>query len=176
TVRPSPVSSAVVGYVLLPIGHTLRSIQAAANDEALDIVGPLIDLGAAHAAIDALHAEVLDIADAAKRLDGVGADRFSRLRGKELGHRGFSQARPAGILERSRVQRELARGFEARCHVGETERDGLVLEDWLAEGLTLMGVAHGNLERRPRHAHALGGDADAPAFQVGERDAVTATL
>src|SRR5262249_35690769 len=74
------------------------------------------------------------------------------------------------------MQRELARGLEADCHIGKTEGDGLVLEDPLAEGRALMGIAHRNLERRARHAYALGGDANTTAFQVGERNAIAASL
>src|SRR5262245_24126333 len=94
-----------------PIAIPHRSIQAAADDEALDIVGALVDLGTTHAAIDALHAEVLYVAGAAKRLDSVGADLFGRLRGEELGHRCFGQAGSTSVPEDGRMQRELARGL-----------------------------------------------------------------
>ena len=57
-------------------------------------------------------------------------------------------------------------------HVGEAERNGLMLEDGLAEGVTLVRVPHGDLEGRAGHADALGGDADASSFKVGEGDAI----
>src|SRR5215467_5166890 len=154
----------------------IRSIQAAADHKALDIVSSLVDLGAAHAAIDALHTEIFYVADATKRLDGVGTNLLGRLRREQLGHRCFGQAGPASVLERGGMQRELARGLEADRHIGKAEGDCLVLEDRLAEGFALMGIAHRNLERRPRHAYALGGDANATAFQVGKRNAVAPPL
>src|SRR6185436_11108774 len=68
------------------------SRQAAADDQALDVVGAFVDLRAAHAAADALHAELLDVAGAAQRLHCVGTDLLRRLGGEQLGHGGFGQA------------------------------------------------------------------------------------
>ena len=70
------------------------------------------------------------------------------------------------------MQRELPRRLQAGRHVGQPEGHGLVLEDRLAERLSLVRIAHGNLEGGLREPHALGADADASAFQVGERDAI----
>src|ERR1700682_3593205 len=101
-------------YSLLDIPYSLSSSnQTAADDEALDVVGALVDLGAAHAAIDALDAEVLDVAHAAQRLDRVGAYALGRLGGEQLGHGRLRQAGPARILEGGRVQGQLARGLQA---------------------------------------------------------------
>ena len=46
----------------------------------------------------------------------------------------------------------------------------LVLEDGLAEALAVLAVGQRRLEGRARHAHALAGDADAPAFQARQRN------
>jgi len=51
-----------------------------------------------------------------------------------------------------------------------------VLDDRLAEGLSLARVRERRVERRPRHADRLRGDADAPAFEVRQRDPVAFTL
>ena len=74
------------------------------------------------------------------------------------------------------MQHELPRRLQARRHVGQPEGHGLVLEDRLAERVALMRVAHGDLQRGLRQADALGADADAPALQVGERDAIALAL
>ncbi|MCY1293626.1 hypothetical protein D9M70_428910 [compost metagenome] len=65
---------------------------------------------------------------------------------------------------------------DLRGHVGQAEGHGLVLDDRLAEGLALVGVVARRLEGRTRHADGLRGDADAPAFQVGQGDAVALPL
>ena len=49
--------------------------------------------------------------------------------------------------------------------------DGLVVEDGWPK-LSLLGVGHGDIERAARHAHALRGNADAPAFQAAQGDAL----
>ncbi|MNF90364.1 hypothetical protein D3C84_729240 [compost metagenome] len=51
-----------------------------------------------------------------------------------------------------------------------------MLQQRLAERFTLTGVVARHLEGRAGHAHRLRGDADAPAFEVGQGDAVTVTL
>src|SRR5215475_4785055 len=150
--------------------------QAAADDEALDVVGALIDLGAAHAAIDALDGEVRHVTGAAQRLDGIGTDPFGGLGGDELCHRCFDQTRQARILAGGGVQSELTRRLEARRHIGQPERYGLVLEDRLAEGTALVRVPDGDIEGCPGHADALRGNADASALQVGQGDAIALPL
>ncbi|KAG1241920.1 hypothetical protein G6F65_023276 [Rhizopus arrhizus] len=62
--------------------------------------------------------------------------------------------------------------MDLRGHVGQPERHRLVLHDGLAERLPVAGVVARAFERRARHADGLRGDADAPAFQVGQRDLV----
>ncbi len=61
-------------------------------------------------------------------------------------------------------------------HVRQAKRDRLVLDDRLAERRALTGIVAGGFEGRARHADGLGGDADAPAFQVRQGDAVTLAL
>ena len=47
-------------------------------------------------------------------------------------------------------------------HLREPERDRLVFDDGLAEGLPLARKIAGRLERGPGRAHRLGGHRDAP--------------
>ena len=83
----------------------------------------------------------------------------------------FRQGWPAS-LQAGGMPDQLPRRLDLRRHVGEAEVHRLVLDDGLAEGLALLRIAHRRLERRARHADRLRGDADAPGFEIGERDAV----
>ena len=60
----------------------------------------------------------------------------------------------AGVLEVSRLEHEQAGGLDLRGHVGELELDRLVVGDLLAERLSLLGVAQGELEGSLGHADA----------------------
>jgi hypothetical protein len=65
---------------------------------------------------------------------------------------------------------ELARRLDPGRHLGEAELHRLVLEDGLAERDAFLGVRERGVERGARHADRLRADADAPAFEAGERD------
>ena len=56
-------------------------------------------------------------------------------------------------------------GFQLGGHVGQFVLHGLVFKDGLAESHALFGVFEGRFKGRTGHAHALAGNADAPAFQ-----------
>ena len=71
---------------------------------------------------------------------------------------------------------ELARGFHLHGHVRQAEIDRLMLGDRLAERDALPCVRERVIERRARHADRLRGDADAPGFEIGERDAIAAAF
>ena len=71
---------------------------------------------------------------------------------------------------------ELPRRLDLRGHVGEAEIHRLMLDDRFAEGAALVRVLERGLERGARHAHRLRRDANAPAFEVGQRDAVARAL
>ncbi len=60
--------------------------------------------------------------------------------------------------------------------LGQSEADRLVVENGLPKALTLPGVGQRTFKRATRHAHALGGDANAPAFQSAQRNFVTFAL
>ena len=70
------------------------------------------------------------------------------------------------------MQHELARGFELGRHVGKAKCNGLMFDDGFAEAFTLLRVGERNLVGGAGHAHGLRRDADATAFQIGQRDTV----
>jgi hypothetical protein len=110
--------------------------------------------------------KVVDVAVAAVDLDRVGADLLGHLGGEQLGHRGFLEAGPSGVAQRGGVMHHLSRDLDLRRHVGKAEIHRLVFEDRLAETLAFMGVVQRRLEGRAGHAHGLGRNADAAAFEV----------
>jgi hypothetical protein len=62
-----------------------------------------------------------------------------------------------------------ARGVDLGGEVGERERDSLVLDDRLAEGLALNRIVARELQRCPRDPDRLGGDHRTCAFERSER-------
>ena len=61
------------------------------------------------------------------------------------------------VLEPGRVQGHRAGGLDRRLHVGEHERQSLVVDDPLAEGLALLGVRDRVVERALRETGGDGG-------------------
>ena len=145
--------------------------KRAADDHALDVARSLVDLRHAHVAVDALDREIADVAVAAVDLDGIRTHALGHFRGEQFRHRGFLEAGLAGVAQAGGVQHHLPRHFGLRGHVGKPEVHRLMFDDGLAEADALVRVFQCRLECRARHADRLGGDADAPAFQVGQRDA-----
>ena len=88
---------------------------------------------------------------------------------EELGDAGLHVAALAGLVGDGRALGEQPRGLGTGHHVGELDLDRLVLADRLAEGLALLGVAHGLVEAGLGHADAAGGDVDAAEFQPAQR-------
>ncbi len=74
------------------------------------------------------------------------------------------------------MQHHLPRHGDLGRHVGQAKGDGLVFGKRLAECLSVPGVIAGGFEGCTRHAQSLGGNADAPAFQVRQGNAVTLAL
>src|SRR6266498_3151818 len=79
--------SRVAGGLLILAG------KRAADHQALDVVGALVDLGDPHGAENALDAVIRDVAGAAQRLDRIRADALGGLAGKQFRHRGLFEAR-----------------------------------------------------------------------------------
>lgn len=125
---------------------------------------------------DPLHRIIRHVAVTAVNLDGVRADTLGHFEAKELGHRGLRKTGLTRFLQRRRMQHKLPRRLNARRHVREAKRHRLMLHDCLPESLALAGIIPRRLEGGLRHADRLRGDADAPAFQIGERDTITLPL
>ncbi len=68
------------------------------------------------------------------------------------------------------MQDQQARCVEPGMHVGEHVGHALVLDDRLVELDPLAGVAQCRFEGCPGDTQCLGGDTNAPAFQVRQGD------
>ena len=77
-------------------------------------------------------------------------------RREQLGHAGLDVVALAGVLEPGRVDHQQVRGLDLGGHLGQLERDRLVLGDLLAERLALLGVRDRQLERADRDAAGRG--------------------
>ena len=66
---------------------------------------------------------------------------------EQLGHAGLDVVALAGVLQPGRVDHQQVRGLDLGGHLGELERDRLVVGDRLAERLALLGVGDAELER-----------------------------
>ena len=76
----------------------------------------------------------------------------------------MSERSPASFI-RAAFMRQQPRRLEPGAHLGELERDRLVLGDRLAERLSLLAVAQRQLERALGDADAAGGDVDAAELE-----------
>ncbi|MNL13684.1 hypothetical protein D3C87_1345970 [compost metagenome] len=105
-----------------------------------------------------------------------GAYLLGHFRGEQLGHRRLDQGRLATVAQGRGVVHHLPRHGDLGGHVRQAECHGLMLDDRLAETLTLTGVIAGRFERSAGHAHRLRSDADTSAFEVGQGNPVTFAL
>src|SRR3954449_6636008 len=107
----------------------LHSRDGAGDHHALDLGGALedrVDLGVAVHALDRVLARV---AVAAEDLDRALGAPHRDLAGLELAHRALGvRERAAGPAHPRRAPDEQARGVDLHLHVGERERDRLVLD------------------------------------------------
>src|SRR6266568_3315030 len=160
---------------------TLRRPGSAPGDlardqQALDVTGALVDLAHPHVAVDPLDRKIGEIAIAAMDLDRVRGDPLGHLGGEQFGHRRLLEAGLAIVAALSCVEDKTARGSELRRHVGEAERDRLVRHELLPERLAFLGIGERRLISGAGHPECLRGDADAPAFEVGQGDPVALAL
>ena len=84
--------------------------------------------------------------------------------------RSFRETRQILCAHARRVVDEQTRRVDAGMHIGEHVGDRLVLGERNAELLTFLGVGEGRVKGCAGDPQRLGGDADSPAFEVGERD------
>ena len=141
------------------------------DDQALDLLGSLVELGDLGVAHHPLDRELVDVAVAAEHLDGVRRHAHRGVAGDEFTHRrpAAGVRRPGVDLGRGLVQ-ELARGLGLGVHVGEHRRDHLELGDRLAELLALRGVGRGDVERALGDPDGLGGDPGPAPIERPHRD------
>src|SRR5213593_2132865 len=137
----------------------LAGRQRPRDDQALDLAGAFeerVDLGVA---VPLLDREVADVAVAAADLDRLLGDLDRHLAGLQLRHRALRLLELAAVTALpQRPPYQCSRGLDLGRHVGEHERDRLVLDQRASELLALLGVLQGELERRPRDAERLGSD------------------
>ena len=150
-----------------PVGELLELTgQRSADDETLDLVGALVDLGdlgVAHVLLDGV---VLAVAVAAEELHRVGGHLHGGVGGEDLAHGGdLVDIGGARVDDPRRVVDQLARGLDLGGHVGEHELDRLVRHDGLAELTAVRGVAQGPLEGALGEPEGLGGDPGSGAVE-----------
>src|SRR3954452_11224165 len=167
---PPRLTSARVEHPLVEWVRARRGAQGAADDEALDLAGALEDRVELGVPVPLLHGEVLDVAPPAERLDRLLARAHADLRGLELGHRAL------GVLEGLSLRRhpggaprQQPGAVDVRGQVGERERDALVLDDRLAEGLARHRVVACELQRGTSDPDGLRGHHRARALEGSQR-------
>src|SRR5262245_19104071 len=106
----------------------------------------------------ALERQLLAVAHAAMDAHCIERALLCDLGGIELGNPGIEVAAYAGVLLARRIEREQPRGADLHDHLRQPQLLSLVLEDGLAEGLTLLCVADGVVECGLGHAHSPSGN------------------
>ena len=145
--------------------------QRPRDDEPLDLLGSLVELGDLRVAHHPLDRELVDVAVAPQHLDGVGGDPHRGVPGHEFTHR-----RPAAGVGRAGLDldaglvQELAGGLGRGVHVGEHRADHLEVADPLAELLALPRVGGRDLEGALGDPDGLGGDPRAAAIERAHRE------
>src|SRR5688500_1000186 len=145
--------------------------QRPRDDQALDLLRPLVQLGDLRVAHHPLDRELIDIAITAQDLDGVGRDPHGVVTGHE-----FTHGRPSTRVRGTRVDldaglvQQLARGLGAGVHVGQHRADHLEVADALAELLAVPCVRRCDLESTLRDADGLRRDPRPAAIERAHRD------
>src|SRR4051812_35093422 len=132
-----------------------------ADHHALDLGGSLADQQQRRVAVEALDLVLLRVAVAAVDAEAFFDAVLAGLRSEQLRHPGLEVGALAGVLHPRRFAGDETGGLELSRHVGELELDRLVGGDRLAEGLSFLAVAEGELERALTDPDAAGGDVDA---------------
>ena len=145
--------------------------ELACHDDALHLVGALVDLGDLRVAHHPLEREVAGVAGPAEQLHGIRGHLHRDVGGVALG-RG-AEERQVGVaalgLGRGDVD-HLAGGLELHRHVGEHELHALEVGDRLAELAPLPDVRERLVERPLGDADGLGADGDAGVVERREGD------
>src|SRR2546425_3124795 len=120
-----------------------------------------------HVAEEALHGELPHVAVAAVELDRLVRDPVGHLGSEELGHGDLGDAVPPGIVEPRRVVDQMPRGFELRGHLRHPMPQGLLVAQRAAEGVALLDIFLGVLERLGRSRERQHRGHDALALESG---------
>src|SRR5664280_591236 len=133
--------------------------DGARNDQALNFRSPFEDRVDLRVTVPALDGIFAHVAVTAQDLDRLFGDLDRRLARVELGHRALTvKERLAGRGHPRRTPHQKARRVDVHFHVGELERDPLVLDDGATELLALLRVVERELVRRARDAERLSAD------------------
>src|SRR5262245_42021057 len=133
--------------------------RGAGDHEPLDLGCALEERVDLRVAVPLLDREVPDVAVAAEHLDSLLGDPARDLTRLELAHRALAVLEP--LLRRAHPRRpphEQACGVDLHLHVGELERDALVLDDLATERLALLCVVERELVGGPGDAECLRAD------------------
>src|SRR5258708_1624060 len=131
-----------------------------ADHHALDLRGSLADQEQRRVAVKALDLVLLRVAVAAVNAKALLDALLAGLRGEQLRHPSLEIGALAGVLHPRRFAGDETGRLDLGRHVGELELNRLVLGDRLAEGLALLAVAEGQLQRSLRDSDAASGDVD----------------
>src|ERR1700734_3002962 len=135
--------------------------QPLADDRLLDLAGSLADEQERSIAHQPLDLILFGVAVSTVDAEALLGDLRAEFAGKILRHSRRDVVALTGILQPGRVDHHQMSGLDFGCHFRDLEGNGLVLGDRLAEGVTLLGVACGELERADGHPDRPGRYVDA---------------
>src|SRR3954453_17358213 len=134
----------------------LAGEQLPSDDQPLDVARPFVDLLELRVTQPFLDRVLAGVAVAAERHHRRVGRVPRRLRGCQLRHRRLGPERLAGVGQIGSVQGQQPRLIERHLRVDQPEADGLELVDLRAEGLALLRVVDGVLERRAPDPDRIG--------------------
>ena len=149
----------------IPVFYNALTEKLPGDDQLLNLVGALIDLGDLGVPHHALHMVVLHIAVAAQHLDCLGSDLHGYVGAGHLGHSGrYGVGLTLLLADGGLVEQELG-GLNLGLELGHLKGQVLLLGNGFTELLALHHVLPGHLEGALGDAQSLGRHADAPAIQ-----------
>src|SRR5438132_10602532 len=110
------------------------------HDQAVDLVRPLVDLGALRVAHQPLDSGLTRVAAATEQLDGIGRDPHRRVRRRPFRERRGLADRVAAIAGRRGVARQRPGRGDVPCHVGEHEAESLLVGERRTERTPLVQI------------------------------------
>src|SRR5262249_39050477 len=145
--------------------------------EALDLGGAFEDRVDLRVAVPAFDRVLAHVAIAAEDLDRVLGDAYRDLPGLELAHGALTVEELLLVRTHpARPPHQEPRRVDLGLHVGELERDALVLDDRPAELHALLGVLQGVLVGRARDTDGLRADERTARLERAHRRLYARTL